>query len=97
MKLLTESDPATNAKRHGQSCSSRFEVLNALLVGERRNRITPELIQSFIADLKRLLADVDDGATPDVVFDTTQALCRKHGLTAYDAAYLRSPYVTLTH
>jgi predicted nucleic acid-binding protein len=23
-----------------------------------------------------------------VVFNTVQALCRKHGLTAYDAAYL---------
>lgn len=68
--------------------SWRHEVLNALLVGERRNRLTLELIQSFIADLKRLPVDVDDGATADVVFETTQALCRKHGLTAYDAAYL---------
>ncbi len=32
--------------------------------------------------------DVDDGATQDIVFNTTQTLCRKHGLTAYDAAYL---------
>ena len=31
---------------------------------------------------------VDDGATQDIVFNTTQTLCRKHGLTAYDAAYL---------
>ena len=66
----------------------RHEVLNALLVGERRNRLTPELTQTFIADLNRLPVEVDDGATPEVVFTTTQALCRKHGLTAYDAAYL---------
>ncbi len=66
----------------------RHEVLNALLVGERRNRLTPELTQAFIADLNRLPVDVDDGATRDIVFNTTQALCRKHGLTAYDAAYL---------
>jgi predicted nucleic acid-binding protein len=32
--------------------------------------------------------DIDDQATPEIVFHTTQALCRKHGLTAYDAAYL---------
>lgn len=32
--------------------------------------------------------DVDEHATPAIVFDVTQALCRKHGLTAYDAAYL---------
>lgn len=66
----------------------RHEVLNALLVGEKRNRLTPELTQAFIADLNRLPVDVDDGATRDVVFNTTQDLCRKHGLTAYDAAYL---------
>jgi predicted nucleic acid-binding protein len=66
----------------------RHEVLNALLVGERRNRLTPKLTQTFIADLNRLPVDIDDGATPDIVFNTTQVLCRKHGLTAYDAAYL---------
>jgi predicted nucleic acid-binding protein len=66
----------------------RHEILNALLVGERRNRLTPELAQAFIADLNRLPVDVDDGATPDIVFNATQALCRKHRLTAYDAAYL---------
>jgi predicted nucleic acid-binding protein len=66
----------------------RHEVLNALLVGERRNRLSPELVQAFIVDLKRLPVDVDDGATQEIVFNTTQALCRKHGLTAYDAAYL---------
>lgn len=27
-------------------------------------------------------------ATPEDVFKETQSLCRKHGLTAYDAAYL---------
>jgi hypothetical protein len=50
----------------------RHEVLNALLVGERRNRLTPELIEAFVADLNRLRVDVDDGATQDVVFNTTQ-------------------------
>ena len=30
----------------------------------------------------------DEEATPEIVFNTSQALCRKHGLTAYDAAYL---------
>jgi predicted nucleic acid-binding protein len=65
----------------------RHEVLNALLVGERRNRLTPELTQAFTADLNRLPVDVDV-ATREMVFNTTQTLCRKHGLTAYDAAYL---------
>jgi len=66
----------------------RHEILNALLVGERRKRLTPELAQAFIADLNRLPVDIDERATREIVFNTTQALCRKHGLTAYDAAYL---------
>ena len=66
----------------------RHEILNALLVGERRKRLTRELSQAFIDDLNRLPIDVDEDATSAVVFDVTQALCRKHGLTAYDAAYL---------
>jgi predicted nucleic acid-binding protein len=32
----------------------RHEVLNALLVGEKRKRLTNELIQAFINDLERL-------------------------------------------
>jgi predicted nucleic acid-binding protein len=66
----------------------RHEVLNALLVGERRKRLTPELIQAFIVDLDRLPVDVDEPVASSIVFEITQSLCRKHGLTAYDAAYL---------
>lgn len=64
------------------------EVLNALLVGEKRKRIKPELIQVFTTDLSRLPVAVDDLATAEVVFNKTVHLCRKHALTAYDAAYL---------
>jgi predicted nucleic acid-binding protein len=64
------------------------EVLNALVVGERRKRLTRELTRTFISDLNTLPIDIDQGATRDVVFSTTQVLCRKHGLSAYDAAYL---------
>jgi predicted nucleic acid-binding protein len=66
----------------------RHEMLNALLVGEKRKRLTPELTQSFIEDLDRLPVDVDVPASSAVIFNATQALCRKHRLTAYDAAYL---------
>jgi predicted nucleic acid-binding protein len=65
----------------------RHEILNALLVGERRKRLTPELVEAFITELNGLPVEVDQ-PTPANVFDTTQTLCRKHGLTAYDAAYL---------
>jgi predicted nucleic acid-binding protein len=66
----------------------RHEILNALLVGERRKRLTRELSLAFIDDLSHLPVDVDERATSAIVFDVTQSLCRKHGLTAYDAAYL---------
>ena len=66
----------------------RHEMLNALLVGEKRKRLTPELTRAFIDDLDRLPVDMDLPASSAVVFNATQALCRKHGLMAYDAAYL---------
>jgi len=66
----------------------RHEVLNALLMGEKRKRLTVELTHAFIDDLNCLPVDVDNEATSATVFQTTQRLCRKHGLTAYDAAYL---------
>ena len=66
----------------------RHEILNALLVGEKRKRITPELTWAFIDDLNRLPVEVDDLVSPVTVFEATQSLCRKHGLTAYDAGYL---------
>lgn len=75
----------------------RHEILNALLYGEKRKRLTGDLAQAFIADLTRLPVEIDAGATQEIVFDTTQALCRKHGLTAYDAAYLRSRCAGITH
>jgi predicted nucleic acid-binding protein len=65
----------------------RHEVLNALLVGEKRKRLTNELIQTFINDLERLPVEVDSPVA-GTVFHSTLDLCRKHGLTAYDAAYL---------
>ena len=66
----------------------RHEMLNALLSGERRKRLTSELTQSFLEDLDRLPVDLDIPPNSAIVFDATQALCRKHRLTAYDAAYL---------
>lgn len=63
------------------------EVLNALLAGEKRRRISSALAQSFLNDLAALpvaLAQSPAG----VVFDRIQSLSRTHDLTAYDAAYL---------
>jgi predicted nucleic acid-binding protein len=76
------------------------EVLNALLVGERRKRISGDLIRTFLTDLATLQIVLQE-LQADAVFDRIQALSREHGLTPYDAAYLdlaqtnRLPVATL--
>jgi predicted nucleic acid-binding protein len=77
-----------------------YEVANALLMGERRGRLTP-------ADTRRALDDLDD---LPIHVDVTGhqrgrrevlELARQEGLTVYDAAYLdlamreRVPLATL--
>jgi predicted nucleic acid-binding protein len=76
------------------------EVLNALLAGEKRKRISAALVQSFLDDLAAL--PIELAQVPSVVvFDRIQALSRANALTAYDAAYLdlaierRLPLATL--
>lgn len=61
-----------------------FEMRNALLVGERRKRITPKRTTSFLADLALLPFDVDALPREAAVLD----LARRHTLTVYDATYL---------
>lgn len=63
------------------------EVLNALLAGEKRKRISKELIRSFLDDLVTLPVVLEQFPT-GIVFDRIQHISREHGLTAYDAAYL---------
>lgn len=81
----------------------RHEILSALLVGEKRRRLTHDLTSTFIEDLNRLPVDLDEPASAALVFETTQALCRRHGLTPYDAAYLEiamrtgCPLATVDH
>jgi predicted nucleic acid-binding protein len=63
------------------------EVLNGLLAGEKRKRISKEMMQRFLDDLTVLPVTLKQSQA-GVVFDRIQSLSRKHGLTAYDAAYL---------
>jgi predicted nucleic acid-binding protein len=63
------------------------EVLNALLAGEKRKRISKELTQLFLDDLAKLPITLE-AAPAGIVFDRIQTLSRTHGLTSYDAAYL---------
>ena len=63
------------------------EVLNALLVGEKRKRISDSLTRTFLADLAELPVVIMQ-IPADAVFGRIQSLSRQHRLTAYDAAYL---------
>jgi predicted nucleic acid-binding protein len=61
-----------------------FELRNALLMGERRQRSTTERTSSFLADIALLPFAVDESPREAVVLD----LARSHTLTVYDAAYI---------
>lgn len=61
-----------------------FEIRNALLVGERRGRITAEGTGQFLSDLTLLPFVVDE--LPREV--ATMELVRRHKLTIYNATYL---------
>lgn len=63
------------------------EVLNSLLVGERRGRISTEQTHAFLRNLTALQPTIDH-ASLEQVFGTVQMLCRDHGLTPYDALYV---------
>lgn len=63
------------------------EVLNALLVGEKRKRISQALVRRFLDDLAKLPVALEHFPAP-VVFSRVHLLSREHDLTAYDAAYL---------
>lgn len=75
----------------------RYEMLNALLVAERRGRINSQDVADTLADLAQLPITVDDGEDDADILRV--ARCRK--LSAYDAAYLalagrrRLPLATL--
>jgi predicted nucleic acid-binding protein len=61
-----------------------FELRNALLMGERRKRISSHAITAFLGDLDQFSFEVDHQPREGVVF----ALARSYSLTIFDAAYL---------
>ena len=68
-------------------CVWPLEVTNILIAAERRGRITTELAEEFLFNLRELSVTVDPA---DIVltFENIRQLAREHKLTAYDAAYL---------
>jgi len=63
------------------------EVVNALLVGEKRRRISASLAATFLSELSALPIVIVPCSTVEV-FSRIQLLAREYGLTPYDAAYL---------
>jgi predicted nucleic acid-binding protein len=64
-----------------------LEVVNVLVMAEKRQRITAADATNFL----RLLAALDiqtDHETSARAFGHLPSLCRSHGLTSYDAVYL---------
>lgn len=61
-----------------------YEVRNALVVNERRNRLTLEQSERFLSMLGKLAIDLREPSSSLAVLE----LARKHRLSVYDAAYL---------
>ena len=64
-----------------------LEVLNTLLLGERKGRITPEQTKAFF-DTLRVLNPTVDYVSLEQVAGPVQIICRDHRLTPYDALYV---------
>lgn len=75
------------------------EVLNTLLLGERKGRITQDQTKAFFHAL-RVLDPVLDYASLEQVAGPVQMICRSHRLAPYDALYvelaIRSGYPLAT-
>jgi predicted nucleic acid-binding protein len=64
-----------------------LEVSNAMIVGERRGRLSRGEVAEALQLLSRLPLEVDDRAGFPLATDLL-TISRAHGLSAYDAAYL---------
>ncbi len=64
-----------------------LEVANALIVGERRGRMTPADAARFLSILGTFPIAVDDETAARAWTDTLH-LARAHQISAYDASYL---------
>lgn len=64
-----------------------LEVANVLVMAEKRKRISTADSMRFLNDLRVFEIQVDNQSS-GWIFDHVLPLCRAHGLTSYDAAYL---------
>ena len=77
----------------------RYELRNALLMNERRGRISPQQVSDMLTDSLALGISIDDQHDESLLLELT----RRFELTVYDAAYLEVafrrglPLATLDH
>lgn len=64
-----------------------LEVSNALLVAERRGRLTKADTTRYLSLLRQLPIEIE-GEIPDRIFAEVLHLAREQGLSSYDASYL---------
>lgn len=64
-----------------------WDIGNVLVQAERKGRITPAAIRTFLGLLETLPIHIDQASSATAWHDTL-ALARSHRLTTYDAAYL---------
>jgi predicted nucleic acid-binding protein len=64
-----------------------LEITNAMVVAERRNRLTASDGNRFISLVQELPISIDGGSTTSA-FGPTISLARDHELSSYDASYL---------
>ncbi|HTE86990.1 MAG TPA: type II toxin-antitoxin system VapC family toxin [Dehalococcoidia bacterium] len=64
-----------------------LEVANAVLVAERRSRVTAPMVRRFIEDLESFPITVSAIGQTEVLHEVLN-VAREQKLTAYDAAYL---------
>ena len=62
----------------------RYELLNALIVNERRGRLTARDVRQTLADLAEMRIELDGDHDEALLL----RLARQYRLSAYDAAYL---------
>ena len=76
-----------------------FEIGNALAVGERRGRITPDAADRFVARLTNYPIRIEAGTLESI--GPILEISRRYRLSGYDAAYLelalreRLPLITI--
>jgi predicted nucleic acid-binding protein len=89
-EISPEADYVLTAVRNGGAIVPAIwplEVANAVLVAERRSRLSRADGAAFLARLQRLPIQIDAGSE-DLFPQTVFTLAREHALSYYDATYL---------